>query len=163
MPPLFLLTLTAVGFALIFASAKLSRRSLLFGLLAYLVAVPMAASAGALETLINAATPSVMDLIGVALTFIIGLAATTARQRWGLEIEEKHRDALHWALYTASQLALERRLTGTAAIDLIKDYVQRSVPDAISYLKPAPQVLTDLAQAKLADAAREAATKIITR
>lgn len=67
------------------------------------------------------------------------------------------------ALYTAAQLALARQLSGVAAIDLIKGYAQRSVPDAISYLKPAPQVLTDLAQAKLADAAREAATKMIVR
>ena len=76
---LLLFTLTAVGFAFICAAAALSRRGLFFALLAYLATVPMMASAGRLDTIISATTPGVLDLIGVALTGIIGWAATMAR------------------------------------------------------------------------------------
>ncbi|MBT0778074.1 hypothetical protein KF941_01245 [Paracoccus sp. pheM1] len=96
-----------------------------------------------------------MELIGLAITAIIGWGVRQASKRWGIEVEAKHREALHWALFTGAQLALERRLTGKAALDLILAYARRSVPDAIINLQPTPEVLTDLAKAKLEQVAAE--------
>lgn len=114
-----------------------------------LLAVAIPASAGAFDTFITAATPGLLELMSVAITALIGWAVAKASKKWGIEIEAKHRESLHWALYTAAQLALERKLTGQAAIELIRDYVRRSVPDAIGVLKPSSTVLEDLARAKL--------------
>lgn len=108
-----------------------------------------------MQTIINAAAPHLLELIGLAITAIIGWGVRQASKRWGIEVEAKHREALHWALFTGAQLALERRLTGKAALDLILAYARRSVPDAIINLQPAPEVLTDLAKAKLEQVAAE--------
>lgn len=120
-----------------------------------LALVPLPAAAAALDSIIAAATPALLELIGLMLTLIIGWAATVARKKWGIEIEGKHRTALHWALYTGAQLALRNELTGKAALDLILRYVRESVPDAIGSLKPTPELLTDLAKAKLQQVAAE--------
>ena len=105
-----------------------------------------------MQTILNAAMPHVLEILGLALTGIIGWAATTARQKWGIDIAARHRDALHSALMTGAQLAIARELTGRAALELTLGYVRSSVPDAIGALKPNPAVLQNLAEAKLKDA-----------
>lgn len=108
-----------------------------------------------MQSILHAAAPHVLELLGLAITAIIGWAAAAVRRKWGVEIEARHREALHWALHTGAQLALERKLTGRAALDLILEYARRSVPDAIGTLKPSAETLTDLAKAKLEQAAAE--------
>ncbi|WP_288949536.1 hypothetical protein [uncultured Paracoccus sp.] len=102
-----------------------------------------------MQQIIAMATPHLLELVSLAITAIIGWAAAAARRKWGIEIEARHREALHWALTTAAQLAVKNQLTGKQALDLMLEYVRRSVPDAIGNLRPTPEVLTDLAQAKL--------------
>ncbi|MBD9528667.1 hypothetical protein IB235_17765 [Paracoccus sp. PAR01] len=118
----------------------------------------MSASAGTFDTIINVIAPSSVELIGAVLTAFIGWLALMLRQRFGIEIEARHREALHWALYSAAQLAIAQKLTGPAAINLIKGYVIRSVPDAMASLNPSSQVLSDLAKAKLEQVAAEKGT-----
>lgn len=113
-----------------------------------------------MQTIINAAAPHLLDLLGLVLTGIIGWAATAARQKWGIEIEARHREALQSALLTGARLALTHQLTGKAAIDLVLSYIRASVPDAIGNLKPSAEVLTDLAKAKLEQAAAEKAKDV---
>ncbi|WP_028710595.1 hypothetical protein [Paracoccus pantotrophus] len=108
-----------------------------------------------MQTIINAAAPHLLELIGLAITAIIGWGVRQASKRWGIEIQASHREALHWALYTAAQLAIKHELTGKAAVDLVLEYARRSVPDAIGNLKPSAEVLTDLAKAKLEQVAAE--------
>ncbi|WP_287882778.1 hypothetical protein [Paracoccus sp. (in: a-proteobacteria)] len=108
-----------------------------------------------MQTIINAAAPHLLELIGLAITAIIGWGVRQASKRWGIEIQASHREALHWALYTAAQLAIKHELTGKAAVDLVLEYARRSVPDAIGNLKPSAEVLTDLALAKLEQVAAE--------
>lgn len=127
----------------------------LVAMLIALMLLPLPAMAGALDTLVAAAAPHLLELIGLSITAIIGWAAAAVRRKWGIEIEARHRDAMHYALYTGAQLALERKLTGKAAIDLILEYVRRSVPDALGNLKPSAETLTDLAKAKLQTVAAE--------
>ena len=107
-----------------------------------------------MQSIITAASPHILDLIGLALTGIIGWAAAAARRKWGIEIEARYREALHSALLTGAQLAMKNELTGKAAIDLVLRYIKQSVPDAIGSLKPSPDVLTDLAKAKLEQVAQ---------
>lgn len=102
-----------------------------------------------MQQIITTITPGVADLIGLALTGIIAWLASIARSKWGIEISAKHREALHLAFHSAATLAMQNKLTGEKAIRLMLDYVQRSVPDAIINLKATPDVLADLAQAKL--------------
>lgn len=119
-----------------------------------------AASAGALDSFITAAAPGVVELIGLALTGIIGWAAAKARAKWGIDIEARHREALQSALLNGARLALDRQLTGKAATDLVLTFIRASVPDAIGNLKATPDVLTDLARAKLEQAAAEKARDV---
>lgn len=102
-----------------------------------------------MQQIIASAAPHLLELVSLAITAIIGWAAAAARRKWGIEIEARHREALHWALTTAAQLAVKNQLTGKSAVDLMLEYVRRSVPDAIGSLRPSAEVLTDLAQAKL--------------
>lgn len=107
-----------------------------------------------MQSIITAASPHILELLGVLLTGIIGWAAAAARRKWGIEIEARYREALHSALLTGAQLAMKHELTGKAAIDLVLRYIKQSVPDAIGSLKPSPDVLTDLAKAKLEQVAQ---------
>lgn len=112
-----------------------------------------------MQSIITAAAPHILELLGLVLTGIIGWAAAAARRKWGIDIEASHREALHWALYTAAQLAIKHELTGKAAVDLVLEYARRSVPDAMGNLKPSAEVLTDLAKAKLEQVAAERVKK----
>ncbi|MGA0615968.1 hypothetical protein [Paracoccus sp. KR1-242] len=135
---------------------------LLAALLMALMVVPLPVFAGAVDEFMAAASPHLNQVIGLALTAIIGVVAKVASKKWGIEIEANQREALHWALSTGAQLALKHELTGRAAIDLIITYAKRSVPDAIGGLKPSAEVLTDLAQAKLEQAAAEKLKNLTT-
>ena len=107
-----------------------------------------------MQSIITAASPHILELLGVLLTGIIGWAAAAARRKWGIEIEARYREALHSALLTGAQLAMKNELTGKAAIDLVLRYIKQSVPDAIGSLKPSPDVLTDLAKSTLEQVAQ---------
>ena len=107
-----------------------------------------------MQSIITAASPHILELLGVLLTGIIGWAAAAVRKKWGIEIEARHREAMHSALLTGAQLALKHELTGKAAVDLILRYIKQSVPDAIGSLNPSTEVLTDLAKAKLEQVAQ---------
>lgn len=108
-----------------------------------------------MQTIIDAAMPHLFEALAVLLTGVITWASARARKKWGIDIEEKHRLALHSALMTAARLALQHGLTGKKAVDMIEEYARQSVPDAMAALKPAPGVLVDLARAKMAEAAAD--------
>lgn len=93
--------------------------------------------------------PLILTAIGGILSYVIGRAAEAARARWGIEIEARHREALHSALMTGIQAALGRGLVGQAAIDAATVYAAQSVPDALARLDPDSGVLAELARSKL--------------
>ena len=107
-----------------------------------------------LSTIWIAVQPALPELIAMAATAVVANVATIARKRFKIEIEAKHREALHAALETAAQLALSRQLTAQAAVNLILGYVRESAPDAIKALKPGADILENLARAKLAKAGK---------
>ncbi|MBD9528366.1 hypothetical protein IB235_16235 [Paracoccus sp. PAR01] len=122
----------------------------------------MPATAAPLDAFITAATPSIIELLGAFLTAAIALAARTARQKWGIEIEAKHREALQSAILTGARLAIAGRLDTAAAIQLILKHVSVSVPDAVTALQPSAEVLENLARAKLQEAAQIVGTDKLT-
>lgn len=109
-----------------------------------------------MQDILDAATPHLIEIAGLILTALIGWAATQASRKWGLDIEQRHRDALHTALLTGARLALSKQLTAATAIDLILSHVKQSVPDALGKLAPPRDVLENLARAKLEQVAAEA-------
>lgn len=98
----------------------------------------------------DAVAPHVLETIGALITLLLGWLTMQARARWGIEIEARHRDALHSAMMTGAQLALDGQLSGDAAKRLVMDYVRASVPDAIRALAASDGILMRMAEAKLA-------------
>lgn len=117
-----------------------------------LLALPAAAQDSHATGLVAAVTPLLIDLLAIVLMAALTWAAAWGKRKFGIDIEAKHRDALHSALMTGARLAAARQLTGPGALQLIMDYVRKSVPDALAALAPSQAVLTDLADAKLQDA-----------
>ena len=93
--------------------------------------------------------PPLLALLAAVIGVIIRSATQVAKERWGIEIEARHREALHSALMTGITAALTRGLGTQAAIAAALDYAGRSVPDAIAALSPDAETLRALAEAKL--------------
>lgn len=110
-----------------------------------------------LAELPGAITPALVALFGTLLTIILRRAAEVATARWGIEIEARHREALHSAILSGLQAALSRGRIGDAAIDDALVHVAQSVPDALAGLPQATGgVLRSIAESKL----REVGTAI---
>ena len=103
-----------------------------------------------MDAFLTAIAPHLLELIAAVATLIIGWLAAEARARWGIEIEARHREALHSALMTGVRHAISRGLQEREDVSQAAvAYVQTSVPDAVRALKPGPQQLADMAEAKL--------------
>ena len=102
-----------------------------------------------LQALYAELLPVLLQLIAAALAMVLLRAAEAARRRWGIEIEARHREALHAALMTGISAALARGLKGSAAVDAATVYARQSVPDAIAALRPDAVLMRNLATAKL--------------
>ncbi|WOI34186.1 hypothetical protein R1T40_05495 [Tritonibacter scottomollicae] len=105
-----------------------------------------------LNDILQELLPVALSGLSVLLTALIGSAAHTAKQRWGLDIEARHREALHSALMSGIRAGVERGPNEAAEV-LIREAVEhakRSVPDAILRLGPDDSVLSNLARSKLA-------------
>lgn len=98
------------------------------------------------------ALPIALTFIAAFLARVLAAAAKVAQDRWGIEIEATHRDALHSALMSGIRAALSRGLTGQAVVDAAVAHARGSVPDALAHLNPAAEVLANLAKSKLREA-----------
>ncbi|MDS9468224.1 hypothetical protein RGQ15_11665 [Paracoccus sp. MBLB3053] len=108
-----------------------------------------------MDAFMHAVLPQLLEIAGLILTAVLTWAAAKAKAKWGIEIEARHREALHSAIMTGINLALSKGLTAQAAVDAALDYATKSVPDAIGALKPSAETIADLAKAKLQEAAFE--------
>lgn len=99
-----------------------------------------------------ALVPALLALFGTLLTITLNRAARAAKERWGIEVETGHREALHSAVMSGLMAALARGLTPEAAIDAAIGHVETSVPDALRKLSPAPGVLRSIVEGKLQSA-----------
>lgn len=96
--------------------------------------------------------PYLPDLIGAAVTALIGYAVALIKAKTGIEIEAKNREALHSAMTTGALLGLAKlgvtaRKEEIAAASVA--YVKASVPGALAKLAPSEGVLSALALSKV--------------
>ena len=106
-----------------------------------------------LESITNAVLPHVLEFAGVVLAGVLTWAAKRFAARTGIEIEARHREALHSAIMTGLRHAAQggaitdRQALAREAVE----YARRSVPDAIRGLRAGGDVLLDLAESRLGD------------
>lgn len=105
----------------------------------------------------DAASPVILQVAGTSLAAFLAWAANTARRRYGIEIEARHREALHSAIMSGIRLALARGLDEKKAISAAIRHAQASTPDAVAALKPGSGVLETIAEAKISEVLRSAA------
>lgn len=97
--------------------------------------------------------PLILQMIGAVLAILLARAANAARDRWGIEIEDSRRDALHSALMTGIAAALAEGKTGAEAIRAAVDHVLRKgAPDAVSWFQLTRFDLEHMARAALQEA-----------
>lgn len=149
---IFLALLVCPPARLAITLGRFTRNALAVLMALVLLAVPAAAQNSPAAGLVAAITPLLIDLLAIVLMAALTWAAAWGKRKFGIDIEAKHRDALHSALMTGARLAAARQLTGPSALQLILDYVRKSVPDALATLAPSHTVLTDLADATLQEA-----------
>lgn len=114
----------------------------------------------ALNRLLIDLSPVLLEIIAGLLTALLSWVVLTLRQRWGIEIEARHREALQSAMMNGARIALARGLSGAAAADLAQGYAQASVPDAMRNLRPSEAVLAQLARAKLHEVTQAKAAEV---
>lgn len=106
----------------------------------------------ALDIINTILAPYLPDLIGAAVTALIGYAVALVRAKFGIEIEARNREALHSALTTGALLGLAK-LGITASKEEIAaasvEYAKASVPGALARLAPSDEVLANLALSKV--------------
>ena len=76
--------------------------------------------------------PYVVDVLGVIVTAAISWAAAAFTRRTGIEIDAKHREALHSAAMTGVNLALQRVGVAAHALDITTS--SRVIDDAINWV-----------------------------
>lgn len=97
-------------------------------------------------------------LAGVIVTGLMLLlrAAAQAVRQWGMahgvQADALRADALSQALERAARLALERKLTGDAALNLMVGYVLEALPDTVAALGASGTALRNRAAVELARA-----------
>lgn len=105
-----------------------------------------------LSHFVPAVLPTLLELTGLALGGVLIRGAVVAKKRWGLDIEARHREALHSALMSGIRAALAGGLSGEAAVKAAVQHATRSVPDALGTLNPTAEVLKSIAVSKLREA-----------
>lgn len=95
--------------------------------------------------------PYLLDAVGVIVGAVLLFLSRQANAKLGLDIEDKHRQALHSAIMTGVRVALKGGHADDAINSAAIDYAEKSVPDAIKALKPSTTVMRDLAESKLVE------------
>lgn len=97
---------------------------------------------------------ALIGIIGLVLTVIINRAAGAFTAATGLEIEAKHRAALHEAIITSVQSAMQHGVAeaGETMKAHVMTHLRRSVPDALKALTPGDGVIDRLIDRYAAEA-----------
>ena len=90
----------------------------------------------------------ILQIAAAIITSLIGYIALWVRRRFGIEIEARHREALHSAILSGVEAALRKgpRAALEHVVDEAVEHAKSSVPDAIRYLAPRANVLRTIAQ-----------------
>jgi hypothetical protein len=117
------------------AATRLSRRTIWTLVLLAVAVLPAHAQAVPGTGFLDSIRPALADIAATLVIAIAGLAYERFRAWTGIQIEARHREALQSALANGARSMVEN---GSEA-DIMRavDYVERSVPDALRYLKVA--------------------------
>jgi hypothetical protein len=103
---------------------------------------------GVLNSALEMFQPQIMEIVGVLFSMVLLFLSNLARVWLGVQIEARHREALHSALLTGVQAALDQG--PSAGRDVIVrqaiDYARTSVPQAIKKLGPDNFIIRKLAE-----------------
>ena len=103
-----------------------------------------------LNQIYAATLPPLLLIIGTVIGRILARLAKVAQDRWGIEIEARHREALQSAMMTGITAALTRGLRGKDAIDAaIIQAIGAGARDAVDFFELGTAELERLAEAKL--------------
>ena len=102
-----------------------------------------------LHDILEALTPLLIDLLALLLSLAIGWLSLQAHRYLGVEVEARHREALHSAIMTGVRRSLTEGLSREQIIQEALHYVRISVPDAVRALVKDDGILRALAEAKL--------------
>lgn len=93
----------------------------------------------------------ILQGVGLLLTALIGWVSMVLNKKYGMDIEARHREALHSALLSGARLAIAGKLTGSAAIAVNRKYTVEAAPDAVRAFKLDERLdkLDELAESKL--------------
>ena len=97
-----------------------------------------------------AVLPPLLVILGTILGRILAKAAKVAQDRWGIEIEARHRETLQSAMMTGIAAALARGLNRDEAVNAaIQHAVGAGARDAVEFFDLGIEDLTRLAESKL--------------
>jgi hypothetical protein len=111
-----------------------------------------------LHEFVVALMPYVVAAVGAIISICVALITKYVHDKFGIDIEAKHRDALHSALLTGTTAALSHLgdRVGAIPIDVRKEvvrdavlYAEQSVPDALKHFNITPEILAEMIQSKI--------------
>lgn len=106
-----------------------------------------------LNQLLTDLLPSLITALSVLVGAVITWGARVFSEKTGLDIEQKHRDALHSAIMSGVNAALTDgpQAARETIIDQAIAYVEGAVPDALEKLGPSNFILRKLVEGKVND------------
>ena len=98
--------------------------------------------------MMDALEPYILEILGIIITAAIAFAAAQLKRWTGIEIEAKHREALHSAMMSGVESAMQNGPSKAAdmLVEEANAYAKATVPDAISKLAPDNFILQRLAE-----------------
>lgn len=101
-------------------------------------------------------------VVSAVASVAIAWLSIQANRKWGVEIDAKHREALHSALETGARKAAAKYVPTGIHIDSkpvaeIVAWAAKSTPDAIKHFGVSPETLAEMAVAKMEKVAAEKA------
>lgn len=98
-----------------------------------------------LQTILVSIQPYIVELASVGVAVVVANTSTYLNRKWRLDINEKHKQALHNALMNGIRSALAQDISLRKADVFAVDYAKRTTPDAIKHFKVTDGVLRDIA------------------
>lgn len=97
----------------------------------------------------------VLSVVFVIVGIFVARIEKVLKEKFSIEIEAKHREALHSALQSGARIAVLRAASSAGVYpresvrNEVEEYLRKSVPDALRKLTPDPDVLSKLIDAAL--------------
>lgn len=112
-----------------------------------------------MDTILSALSPYLAELLGGLALLIFSSLRGELKRRTGIELSDKAVRALSDGFERATALALQRQLTGDAAVSLVLDYLRTTLPDSLARVAPTEDALRLRAEASIAAARAKAAPR----